>query len=163
QVVDPAAKPRSERLTVALASACAVGFALQFAVEDAVFRGAGAWLARPLVLGDVASSVLLGGLALVLVSASASRLARGAVAFVAAFLLVGQAIVFRYYHAPLDVQVAASALFAWHDVRQVVLRSALGSTLAISVVAALEYAALGLVRAHLAGRLPRPTHALLAA
>lgn len=152
---DAAGAPRR-----ALAWACAASFAGQFAAQDVVFRGPAAWWSRPVLLGDIASSVVLGVGALVLVARLRSNAVQAAIALVAATLLVLQATIFRYYHAPLDVQVAASALFAWHDVRQVALRSAPTLAFSIAVVAALEYVLLGAVRARLAGRLPRTTYAL---
>ncbi|MBS2013654.1 MAG: sulfatase-like hydrolase/transferase [Deltaproteobacteria bacterium] len=156
--METAAKP--ETSSRALAWLAAAAFATQFAVLDLALRGARAWLARPVLLGDVASSVVLGIAALVLVSSTRARAARALVAAVAATLLVVQITIFRYYHAPLDVQVAASALFAWHDVRQVVVRSAPGLVAAIVVVAGLEYLALSLVRRSLQEQLPAPSRAL---
>lgn len=158
--MNTAVKPAGERLRIGLAWLGAGVFALQFAIEDLVFRGARAWIARPLLLGDVASSIVLGIATLVLVRAIRSRALRAGVAVVASALLVLQATVFRYYHAPLDVQVAASALFAWHDVRQVVMRSAAGLVGSIAIVALLEYVVLGLAVEHVGERLPRPSHAL---
>ena len=144
----------------AFAWMCASVFAGQFAVQDLVFRGAAAWWSRPVLLGDVASSVVIGVGALVLVARMRSKALHVAVGLIAAALLVLQATIFRYFHAPLDVQVAASALFAWHDVRQVVLRSVptLGAT--IAVVAGVEYALLAAVRATIAEGLPRSSYAL---
>ena len=55
-----------------------------------------------------------------------------------AFLVVLQSLVFRYYHVPLDVQVAESALHAWRDVRPTVEGSLVFVVLATIVLAGVE-------------------------
>ncbi|MBX3191253.1 MAG: sulfatase-like hydrolase/transferase [Labilithrix sp.] len=122
----------------------AVAFAVQFVIEGLLFHGVRPWLERPRVLLDVAATAALW--ALVLLCAT-TRARRAVVAVTAATLLVAQAMVFRYYHAPLDVQVAASALHVWHDVRLVVIRAAPALVATIAVVSAIEWALLSLVHA----------------
>ncbi len=141
----------------------ASAFGLQFAIAEAAFRGPRAWPARPVLFADLLASVAIGTLALVLVSRTSSRLVRAAMALLAATILVSQAVVYRYLHAPLDVQIAAGALFSWKDVRQVVLRSMPGLVVAIGAVAVLEYSLLVLVRRSVQARLPRPTPVLACA
>jgi len=145
--------------------ACAALYCLQFVLEDAAFRGPRAWLERPRLFVDLASSAVTWLLVLVAVVAVSGRrerrAARAVAAGLAAAVLVAQALVFRYYHAPLDVQVAASALFSWHDVRGVMMRALPGLALATGLVAAAEYALLAHVRVTIASSgLPRPNVAL---
>lgn len=80
-----------------------------------------------------------------LVVASKWRLrARVGVATFAAVLVVVPACVFRYYHVPLDVQVATSALHAWQDVRRVLWGALPSVSLAVFVVTLAELALLRL-------------------
>jgi glucan phosphoethanolaminetransferase (alkaline phosphatase superfamily) len=114
----------------------------QFAILDINFRGARTWLAAPGALADASASVAL-VLALVTVTTvAASRVPRLLLAAAASAVLVLQIAVFRYYHAPLDVQVLAAALHARHDVRPIMLRALPAYLLAVALVTALEYALL---------------------
>ncbi len=71
-----------------------------------------------------------------------TRPLRVVVALFAATLLVVQALVFRYYHAPLDVQVLASAVHFSSDVKPVMTRAAPGLVLTVIAVASLELVAI---------------------
>ena len=117
-------------------------FVLQFVALDIFFRGRVeptlTWLA----------SVTFWSLALVLGTTPARRIP---FALLAAFVLVVQVDVFRYYHAPLDAQVAASALYAWSAIRGVVVRAIPIVVVSTLVVAALELAVLSFVMAPFAG------------
>lgn len=84
----------------------------------------------------------LGWLALGLVATTTAR--RVAVAVLVAVIAVVQASVFRYYHVPFDVQVAASALHAHADVRRVLVRWLPWLGFAVVALAAAEVALLGL-------------------
>jgi len=127
----------------ALGALALVLFASQFVIEDRVLSAGLPWTrARGF---DAALSLALGFVALTVTVApprSRSRartLLRGVVAATWAAVLVLQAMVFRYYHAPLDVQVAASALHAWHDVRGVLVRALPVAALTTALVAVAEY------------------------
>src|SRR5260221_9794742 len=98
----------------AVAAAC---FVLQFAIMDAVFRGG-----LCAIVPTLASIAIW---TLGLFAAKKHRVARIAIAAGATAIAVVQVHVFRYYHTPLDVQVAASAVHAWHDVRAVLTRGIL--------------------------------------
>ena len=123
----------------------ALGLALvasQFAILDALFRGAArSWLAEPRSLVDVATSVAL---LLALGRLATTRAARAALALACSSVLVLQLLVFRYFHAPLDVQVLASALHAKHDVRPILLRAAPSILGALALATATEVALLSL-------------------
>ncbi|HEY8079563.1 MAG TPA: sulfatase-like hydrolase/transferase [Labilithrix sp.] len=113
--------------------AAALVFALQFVLMSVVF---GAHV-------QPASAAASGALwALGVALSSRSRVAHGIFAAAAAALAVVQVHVFRYYHAPLDVQVAASAIHAWHDVRAVLARALGAVALASAAAFAIEYALL---------------------
>ena len=107
---------------------------------DVLFRGAAAWLSTPRALVDSAASVAL-VLALVAFAAT-TRARRLVLATTASAVLVLQVAVFRYYHAPLDVQVLAAAIHARHDVRPIVMRAVPAYLLAVAASTALEYALL---------------------
>jgi glucan phosphoethanolaminetransferase (alkaline phosphatase superfamily) len=139
--------------SAALASLAAALVAAQFAILDAVLRGAASWLAAPRALFDVATSVAL---LLALVILARSRTLRAMLALVASAVLVLQLLVFRYYHTPLDVQVLAAALHAKHDVRPVLLRALPAYALSVAALAAVEYALVSLVQRALARRAPAP-------
>jgi hypothetical protein len=147
-------------LRIARASGAAFGavFAAQFALLGAFFRASASGApahARPFVNELESAAVWAFAAAL-----ATTRARRAALAALAATLLVVQANVFRYYHAPLDVQVAASALHAWADVRGVLSRALPGVVLAGTLVFGMEYALL--VGAHRALRPERPGLALSA-
>ncbi len=132
--------------------AAALAFALQFVAMGIAFG----------MRADAASAAASGAMwALGVVVASRSRAARVIVAALAAALAVVPVHVFRYYHAPLDVQVAATAIHAWNDVRAVLSR-AMGSVVLASLAAfAVEYALLA--AASRAAFRPRPAAGALAA
>jgi glucan phosphoethanolaminetransferase (alkaline phosphatase superfamily) len=117
----------------------ALVFATQFAVMDLVFRGSAALGARPRIVVNELETIALW---VVLLALATTRARRTLVALAAAALLVVQANVFRYYHVPLDVQVAASAIHAWADVRAVLTRALPMVVVSIAIVFALESALL---------------------
>jgi hypothetical protein len=118
-----------------------LGFAAQLAALDLVVRGGGAYLARPRLLGGLAGSMALLGLAASLVR---RRPARIALALGLGVLVVGQLAYYRYYHGPLDAQVAMAARQAWSDVRPMLLQALPKLGAGIALVAGIEY---GLLRA----------------
>ncbi len=128
---------------------CAALFTFQFAALDLALRGTHAVIAEPRVLVSMLESVVVWTVLLLVLR---SRRARIAVSVVVAFVTVVQAFVFRYYHVPLDVQVAESALHAWRDVLPIIegsLPRVLGAT---AIVACVELAVLE--AAHRSGALP---------
>ncbi len=112
-------------------------FALQFVVLDALLRGPRAWLESPRVVVSLVESALLWTVVLFLAT---TRARRAVAAALASTVLVVQALVFRYYRVPLDVQVAESALHAWRDVSPVLARAAPVIVLSVLAVTAVEYA-----------------------
>lgn len=115
-------------------AASAAFFALQFGVLDLGFHGARRVVAEPRVVVSIVESGLVWTVILLLLRARALRLVAS---LAVAFLVVVQAFVFRYYHVPLDVQVAESALHAWRDVRPLIeasLARVLCATLALATV-----------------------------
>lgn len=131
--------------------------AAQFVILDVALRG-GASTAQPRVLVDLGTSAALMAAFVVLAT---TRARRAALAVCASALLVLQTLVFRYYHAPLDVQVVAAALSARHDVRPVLLRVLPAYLTAVTLVASLEYALLTFVQRELRGAV-RPSSSLSA-
>jgi hypothetical protein len=123
----------AKQLTRALAAAL---FATQFAWLGLAFRGASVWIRDPSAVLTAVESVLVWSFALAVATTRARRIV---VASVAALLVVVQAYVFRYYHAPLDVQVAASALHAWSDVRPILVRGLPSLAAVLACALALEY------------------------
>lgn len=138
--------------------ALGIAFAFQFVALDAAVRGAHVWLERPRVVVSLVESVLLWTVALHL---STTRARRVSCAILAATALVVQALVFRYYRAPLDVQVAESALHAWRDVAPVIARAAPAVALSVAAAALVEYAALAF--AERPAFAPHAVHALAVA
>jgi hypothetical protein len=118
-------------------------FAAQFVLLDAALRGPRAWLSQPRVIVALIESAVLWGVVLFLAT---TRRRRIAVAILAATLLVFQSFVFRFYRAPFDVQVAATAIHAWRDVEPVFVRALPSFLGATAVVAAIEYAVLAAVK-----------------
>lgn len=130
--MDSLAAHRRAPLAASLALALVAG---QFAILDVIFRGHVAWLAAPRATVDAISSVaLLLGFALF----ATSRARRIVLAGAASAVLALQLGVFRYYHAPLDVQVLAAALHARHDVRPVMLRALPAYVLTVALLTVLE-------------------------
>ncbi|HSO31306.1 MAG TPA: sulfatase-like hydrolase/transferase [Labilithrix sp.] len=124
---------------IAAASALAL-IASQFAILDVLFRGsARGWLAEPRAVVDAATSIAL---LLVLARLATTRASRALLAVACSAVLVLQLLVFRYYHAPLDVQVLASALHASRDVRPILVRALPAIAGSIAAAAALEMALL---------------------
>lgn len=93
-------------------------FAAQFVALDLCFRGPRAFFIEPRLLLNAAASVALWHLAATL---TARRPARALTALLAAVVLSGQLVVFRYYHMPIDGQILACAAHAWSDVRPIAL------------------------------------------
>lgn len=142
--------PRATDLLKVLASAV---FVLQFVALDLVTRSGDLASRDPghAFLVRAASVCLWAGVAFL----ARTRTLRIAAALVASVVLVVQALVFRYYHTPLDVQVAATAVHAFQDVRPVLVR-ALPGALAVGAltfacelgVLSLAHARAGAARAH---------------
>ncbi len=128
-------------------------FALQFVVLDVVTRPS----SESSLVARAGSACLWTAALLV----ARTRLVRAAFAAVAALVLVVQVLVFRYYHAPLDVQVAATAIHAFRDVKPVLVRALPGMGLAVALVSAAELVLLSVVGKHLPAK-PRTSLALLA-
>jgi hypothetical protein len=118
-------------------------FALQFVLLDAVLRGPQTYLAQPRIFVSLIESALVWALVL---SVATTRRRRIAAAIVAATLVVFQAFVFRFYRAPFDVQVAATAIHAWRDVEPVLVRALPSFLGAAAGVAAIEYVVLVLAK-----------------
>lgn len=114
-----------------------VVFCAQLALLDLIVRGPGFYAANPR-----AALYPLASLAVLHLAATASRprAARGAVALALGTALVGQLAFYRYYHAPLDDQVALAARQAWQDVRPMLLRKLPALVVGTLVVGAAEYA-----------------------
>jgi glucan phosphoethanolaminetransferase (alkaline phosphatase superfamily) len=142
------------RRAPAAASLAAALVAAQFVILDVLFRGGDAWLAAPRALVDAAASVAL-VLALV-VFAATTRARKVVLAATASAVLVLQVAVFRYYHAPLDVQVLAAAIHARHDVRPIVVRALPAYLLAVAASTALEHALLAFFHETVARFAPMP-------
>jgi hypothetical protein len=106
----------------------------------------GAWLSEPRAIVDAVTST---SLLLALAVLATSRTGRVVLVVPCAAVLVLQLLVFRYYHAPLDVLVLASAIHAKHDVRPVLVRAMPAFLGLVAVVAAIQYALLALFRADL--------------
>jgi hypothetical protein len=150
---DPANGGPARRLVAALALALV---ASQFAVLDGLFRGpARTWLDEPRALADVVTSVAL---LLALARLATTRTLRVLLALACSSVLVIQLLVFRYFHAPLDVQVLASALHAKQDVRPILVRAAPAILAALALSTAAQAGLLALFQ-RAAGRL-RPGAAL---
>jgi len=117
-------------------------FAAQLAVLDIAVRGGGVYLARPRLVAGLGGSIALLALA---ASLTRPRLARVALALGLAVLGVAQLAYYRYYHAPLDAQVAIAARQAWADVRPMLMRALPMLALGTAVVASLEYGLLSAI------------------
>jgi hypothetical protein len=142
-IPQPAARPRRIAAGRLLAGALFVG---QFVIlgrafgesaEPSLTRRASGWLA----------SVVLWSLALAVARTRATRIL---VALVAALLVVLQIFVFRYYHVPLDLQVAEAARHTWKDIRPVIFALVPWFAGAVVCAGAFELALL-----ELAPRVPR--------
>jgi hypothetical protein len=115
-------------------------FCLQLALLDLAMRGPRFYAAHPRALLHLAASAAALHLA---ASLRASRRARLAIAVALGLVLVAQAAFYRYFHAPLDAQVALAARRAWPDVRAMLLPAAPMLAALVLAVAALEAAWLG--------------------
>lgn len=134
-------------LRAGLGVSAAVLLAAQFVLLDVSLRGSTELSVR-LVVSRV-EAVVVWALALAFASTGARR---AAFALVASALLVTQALVFSYYHAPIDVQLVQSALHAIHDVRPVVLRVLPAWVAAVTLVALAQFALAGMAFRALEGR-----------
>jgi hypothetical protein len=132
-------------------------FAAQLAGLELVLHG-GAWaVAHPRALLAFAASAAL----LVLLARAARRAWVVAVVAVSvATLVVCQLAYFRFYHAPIDAQVAGAARAAWSDVRPMLLRAVPQLLLGALLLAPVE--AFLLVRAREASGRVRPVWLALA-
>ncbi len=109
----------------------------------------GALSAVPRIVA-AAQSVLLWSAA---TAFATTRWRRAGVALALAVLLTGDSLLFRYYHAPFDRQIAESAFLAWADVRRVlrgVAPTLAGATLAVAAIAYALLAFTSSLRARLA-------------
>jgi glucan phosphoethanolaminetransferase (alkaline phosphatase superfamily) len=93
-------------------------FAAQLAVLEVALRGAGFWGWHPRAVLFVLASVALARLA----AASERRVVRFVAAGLVGALVFSQLAFHRYYHVPIDEQVALAARHSWADVRPVFLR-----------------------------------------
>lgn len=118
------------------ASVLAVIFVAQFVVLDVWVRGFRGLTASSAGAAHVLASVLLWSM---LGSACSVRWRRTVVALLAGADIVGQAIFYRYYHAPIDVQVVTAAVRSWGDVRPVLSHGLAAYVLAACALAAFEY------------------------
>jgi hypothetical protein len=123
-----------------LAACSAAIFAAQFVVLDLCVR-AGAYARSPRLWLSAAGSIAVGALLHRLATRWPVRVV---VAFATAAILVVQTVCFAYYRAPIDVQVLASALHAWTDVRRAVVPNL---PRAIAIVAGVGLAELALLSA----------------
>jgi glucan phosphoethanolaminetransferase (alkaline phosphatase superfamily) len=114
-------------------------FPAQFVLLDLCLRGPHAVFASPRAALSALQSVALGYL---LWTCRARAPARVLLALVTATLVAVECLFFRYYHAPLDAQVIASALHNWADVWPVAVRM-VPQTIALALaIGAAEYALL---------------------
>ena len=100
-----------------IAAACSAAlFSLQFVLLDLYFRGGEAYRHHPRALvNGVASAALW----YTLWTFRRGRAARVAIAFLGAILISSEWLFYRYYHAAIDLQVVASALHTWSDIKPV--------------------------------------------
>ncbi len=119
-----------------IAAACSAAlFSLQFVLLDLYFRGGESFRHNPRALvNGVASAALW----YVMWSFRRPRAARIAIAFLGAILFAGEWLFYRYYHATIDLQVVASALHSWSDIKPVMGRMVPGATLLLAVIASVE-------------------------
>ncbi len=110
-------------------------FASSFALVDLASRGA-AYAGHPRLLVDGASSVALG---LFVARSARGPGLRAPVAIVHAAAMALTLLCLRYYHVPLDGQMAATAVHAWTDAGPMVLRLLPLFLLATALVAAIDY------------------------
>jgi hypothetical protein len=112
-------------------------FCLQLALLDLALRGPGFYEVHPRAVAHLVASMAALHLAS---SFRARRPARIAIALALGLVVVAQAAFYRYFHAPIDDQVALAARRAWADVRAVLLPALPILAGAVLVVASLEYA-----------------------
>jgi len=87
----------------------------------------------------IPSALASAALWFVFASLARGRVARAAVALVAAWLLVVQVLFFRYYHVFLDDDAVGAARHMWADARPVVMGVLPMAAVAAMLVAAVEY------------------------
>lgn len=126
----------------------ALVFVVQFVLLDAALDPA--WSHRPGVARAALASALVWASLLGL--AQTSRVARTAVAVLAAFLVALQAFVHRFVHVPLDLQVAEAARHTFGIIRPVLTRMAPAVALATAAVGVVELSLLRLARWAPSGR-----------
>ena len=66
-----------------------------------------------------------------------------AIALLGAILLASEWLFYRYYHAAIDLQVVASALHTWSDIKPVMVRMVPGAALLLAVITLAERSLLG--------------------
>jgi hypothetical protein len=127
------------RARIAAASSAAL-FSLQFVLLNLYFRGGEAYRHHPRALvNGVASAALW----YTLWTFRRRRAARVAIAFLGAVLISSEWLFYRYYHAAIDLQVVASALHTWSDIKPVMAPMIPGAALLLAVVASVEFVLLG--------------------
>ncbi len=112
--------PGSSRRDTVSAAVSASLFAGQWVALDIAMRGLSPYAHGPRAALGAVTSVAVSYLIWTLRGRGP---ARGLVAAIAGTVMVSEWLFFRYYHAPIDAQVIASALHNWADVRPVVLRA----------------------------------------
>ncbi|WP_394847309.1 LTA synthase family protein [Pendulispora brunnea] len=114
-------------------------FATQWVALDCLLRGIEPYRRDPRLLFTAAASVLL---SFVLGNIFWRRFFRALISLLVASLVVIDVFVYRHYHVPLDEQVIETAMFAWSDVKPVVLAMLPGTAIIVTAVGAFEYALL---------------------
>ncbi len=129
-------------------------FSLQFVLLDFYFRGAEFYRHTPRALLNAVASAALWYAVWTLRD---RRPRRVVIAVASAILLGSEWLFFRYYHAAIDLQVVASALHTWSDIKPVLARMIPGAALLFSVIGAAEFL---LLRTPMRGREKRGAAAL---
>lgn len=108
---------------------------MQIAALDVVLRGPAFYVHHPRAVVVLMASMMALRLA---VSVEARWFRAASCAVVALFVCV-EIVTYRYFHVPLDVQVAIAARHSWIDVRPVVVSALPLSFVAVAAVGALEW------------------------
>lgn len=111
-------------------------FSLQFVLLDFYSRGTEFYRHTPRALLNAVASAALW---YVVWTLRERRPLRVVIAVTSAILLGSEWLFFRYYHAAIDLQVVASALHTWSDIKPVLARMIPGAALLFSVIGAGEF------------------------
>ena len=125
----------------ALSVALLLAFSGQFALFDAVSRGASRVLVEPRAWLALIGSILLWAAAAL---SARSRPMRALLALLSSSILVTELFFFSHYHSFLDLDAALCAKHNWPDVRAMVMRFLPWAAAATALSALVEYAWLGL-------------------